>query len=103
MRLLWSTIARALIVISGAGLLLFVLFNTLPVLDQVSYAQAYVKGNVSQGYITEAQGKQLLQQEEATLLPYIVQIIGILGITISLLTIVVLIERLMNEKQTEIS
>ncbi len=86
------------IIISALGFLLFVFASAVPTLDQVSYAQAYVKGNVSHRYMTEAQGAQLLQREEAGLLPYIFQAAGVLGVMIALLAFVGLAEPLSHRK-----
>ncbi len=82
--------ARAVVVFMGVIGLVVILCNMLPILDAIDYAQNYVAGNVAQGYMTQREGSQILQREEARLRPYLLQLLGVAGATVALWKIVAL-------------
>ncbi len=75
---------RLAILMAGIIFLCGILSEFLPVLDQVDYARQYVAGNVAQGYLSQADGDRLLQQEQRALWPFVFQFTGVVGITVIL-------------------
>ncbi len=73
--------------LAGVGIacvgILVLLWQAIPVIDSYTYAQAYAYGNVSQGYMSQAEGVRFLDREFQwairELWPLAVQAVGVLA------------------------
>jgi len=84
----WLSAAQKAVLFIGIAFSCLIVYNMLPAWDQLSSAQSYVAGGLARGEPISPKMQEALQRGQAQMYPFLWQLVGVAGMTISLYFIV---------------
>ncbi len=80
----WLSIALQAVLFIGIAFSCLIVYNMLPVWDQLSSTQSYVAGGLARGEPVSPKMQAALQRGQEQMYPYLWQLGGVAGMTLSL-------------------